>query len=56
MEPVRVRYKATVDGGAASPSVLENVVLLDAGSGVLLERKAVLVVGGTAVYLPITRR
>ncbi len=56
MEPVQVRFTATVDGGTASPSVLENVVLLDDGSGILLERKAVLVVGGTAVYLPIASR
>lgn len=51
--PVTVRFAAQVDDGLSTPQVVVNTVQIDDGLGNLLLREATVIVGGTAVYLPV---
>ena len=54
--PVVVRFAALVDGGLATPQAVINAAQIEDGLGNLLRREATVIVGGTAVYLPIVKR
>ncbi len=51
--PVTVCFAAQVDNGLSTPQVVVNTVQIDDGLGNLLLREATVIVGGTAVYLPV---
>lgn len=54
--PVTVRFTALVDAGLVTPQVMVNRVSIEDGNGRVLVREAMIVVGGTAVYLPVVSR
>ncbi len=56
LQPVTITFDASVDAGVVPPRALVNSAWIDDGWGHRLERRAVVVVGGCAVYLPLVGR
>jgi uncharacterized repeat protein (TIGR01451 family) len=54
--PVTIQFDARVDPGVGAAQVIVNKAVIDDGTGNRLQREAVIVVGGTAVYLPVVGR
>ncbi len=54
--PVTITFSARVDAGITEPTVLVNLVQINDGFGNLFERRAVAVVNGFGIYMPLINK